>query len=455
MTTLLEAARDSERTYKESLLTTYEQHKEAFAQYIENYQNNPSQRFATIQNAPLIHENPILKDTKGVVADNPFTFETQNQFYLPKAEIQEFYDNGFIAKKYRFPHFSAQDIQRLESDYLAYQNSCYLGKKGPVYCKLPDYAGHLYMPRIIKLLHDNYTFIAQKSMSIFNKPEEELYFSVGTFIVDEAEKGENIHQDPTYYIFDQVEPEIQTSLITFHTAIANYKPSKFSLFPGTHKEILHTLNTLKYLIDHNILIDKELAMLSACVNDYTIQLRQLPYANAEVFLFSHIARYPQLVYILNKYKDHDITGYEVNTMPGEFVLFDPGLLHSNGASSGNIEELMASFDREVDTQNVSRLSLAIRVMHSKNKANHLLWMSAVEELTVLEDYLNAQCVKNKVNNIQLKKNTTQFNTVLCNNKISHPDSPYFSVSDMYHLHKQTGAYQTTSVSGKTHPMLQT
>lgn len=441
MVTLLEAAKDSERTYRESLLSTYRQNSSLFLSNIDKYQSNPSHRFATIESAPCIHDNPILKSTQGSTVGNPYTFETKQQFYLPKNEIQEFYDTGLIAKKFRFPHFSEQDIKQLETEYLTYQNSCYIGAHAPVYCKLPDYMGHLYIPSIVKLLHDNYDFIVQKSMSIFNKPEEELFFSVGTFIVDEAEKGENIHQDSTYYIFDQVESEIKTSLITFHTAIAQYGQSKFYLFPGTHKEILHTLNTLKYLLKHNILIDEELAMLSACLNEYTINLKHLPYENAEVFLFSHLARYPQLVYILNKYKDNDIIGYEVNTHPGEFVLFDPGLLHSNGASSGNIDELMASFDREIATHNVSRLSLAIRVMHTKNHAKHLLWMSAEENLSVLENFLNIQSSKHKSNPIQIKKNMDKFYTVLCNNKLSSPYSPYFSIDEMYNLHQQTGAYR--------------
>lgn len=441
MVTLLEAAKDSERTYRESLISTYNQNKSIFLKNIEKYQNSSEQIFDTIQTAPLIHDNPILRATKGTVKGNNFTFELKKQFYLPETEIQEFYDNGYIAKKYRFPNFSDQDIKQLENDYIAYQNGCFNGVLEPAYCKLPDYVGHLYMPTIIKLLHDNYDFIAQKSMSIFNKPEDELFFSVGIFIVDEAEKGENIHQDHTYYIFDQLEPEIKTGLIAFHTSIANYRQSKFHLFPGTHKEILHTLNTLKYLLQHNILIDEELAMLSACVNEYTINLNLLPYENAEVFLFSHLARYPQLVYILDKYKNNDIVGYEVKTNPGEFILFDPGLLHSNGASSGNIDELMASFDREIATQNISRLSLAIRVMHTKNHENHLLWMSASEDLQILENFLNSQCVKNNVNKIQMNKNTEKFHTVLCNNKLSNPNSPYFSVAEMYHLHEQTGAYK--------------
>lgn len=440
MVTLLEAAKDSERTYRESLISTYSQNKSIFLKNIEKYQNSSGKIFDTIQSAPLIHENPILRATKGTVTGNNHTFESKKQFYLPETEIQEFYDNGYIEKKYRFPNFSDQDIKQLENDYIDYQNSCYTGAREAAYCKLPDYVGHLYMPSIVKLLHDNYEFIVQKSMSIFNKPEDELFFSVGIFIVDEAEKGENIHQDHTYYIFDQLEPEIQTRLITFHTSIANYGQSKFHLFPGTHKEILHTLNTLKYLLQHNIFIDEELAMLSACVNEYTINLNLLPYENAEVFLFSHLARYPQLVYVLDKYKNNDIAGYEVKTNPGEFVLFDPGLLHSNGASSGNIDELMASFDREIATQNISRLSLAIRVMHTKNCENHLLWMSAAEDLQILERFLNAQCAKNNVNKIQMNKKAEKFYTVLSNNKLANPHSPYFSVDEMYDLHKQTGAY---------------
>ena len=446
MVTLLEAAKNSERTYRESLLSTYRQNKSIFLKNVEKYQNSSLQIFDTIQSAPLIHENPILRETKGSAKGNKHTFESKKQFYLPESEIQEFYNNGYIAKKYRLPNFSDQDIKKLENDYIAYQNSCFNQEQEAAYSKLPDYFGHLYMPSIIKLLHYNYDFIAQKSMSIFNKPEDELFFSVGVFIVDEAEKGENIHQDHTYYIFDQLEPEIKTSLITFHTSIANYGQSKFHLFPGTHKEILHTLNTLKYLLKHHIFIDEELAMLSACVNDYTINLNQLPYDNAEVFLFSHLARYPQLVYILEKYKNTDIAGYEVRTNPGEFVLFDPALLHSNGASSGNIDELMASFDREIATKNISRLSLAIRVMHTRNSANHLLWMSAAEDLQTLESFLNSQCAKNNVNKIQINKNTEKFHTVLCNNKLNDPNSPYFSVDEMYHLHKQTGAYK--KVSGK-------
>lgn len=440
MVTLLEAARDSERTYRESLISTYNENASIFLKNIEKYQNSAGQLFDSIQGAPLIHENPILRDTKGSIQNNQNTFEAKQQYFLSEGEIQEFYQNGFIAKKFRFPNFSDQNIQQLEKDYIAYQNCCFKGEQDPVYCKLPDYVGHLYMPSIIKLFHDNYDYIVQKSMSIFNKPEEELFFSVGTFIVDEAEKGESVHQDHTYYIFDQKEPEIKTSLIAFHTSIANYGKTKFHLFPGTHKEILHTLNTLKYLIEHKIFIDEELAMLSACINDYTINLNLLPYENTEVFLFSHLARYPQLVYVLDKYKNNDIPGYEVKTNPGEFVLFDPALLHSNGASSGNIDELMASFEREIAPKHISRISLAIRVMHTKNSHDHLLWMSASEDLKILESFLNAECAKNKVNPVKINKNTNQFHTVLSNNKISSPDSSYFSIAEMYELHKQTGVY---------------
>ena len=107
---------------------------------------------------------------------------------------------------------------------------------------------------------------------------------------------------------------------------------------------------------------------------------------------------------------------------------------------------MASFDREIAAKNISRLSLAIRVMHTRNSANHLLWMSAAEDLQTLESFLNSQCAKNNVNKIQINKNTEKFHTVLCNNKLNDPNSPYFSVDEMYHLHKQTGAYK--KVSGK-------
>ncbi len=102
MVTLLEAAKDSERTYRESLLSTYRQNKSIFLKNVEKYQNSSLQIFDTIQSAPLIHENPILRETKGSAKGNKHTFESKKQFYLPESEIQEFYDNGYIAKNIAF-----------------------------------------------------------------------------------------------------------------------------------------------------------------------------------------------------------------------------------------------------------------------------------------------------------------------------------------------------------------
>lgn len=440
MITLLDAAKDSERTYRESLISTYNQSMTVIAASIEKYVKNPLLPFDVITNAPFIHENPILRDTKGSLDGNHHTFEAAGQFFLKTTEIQEFYQQGYSSSYYKLPNLTERHLATIENEYLQYQNSCYNGEYAPAYANLPDYAAHLYMPSVVKLLYDNYDFLVQKSMSIFNKPEEELFFSAAMFIVDEHEKGENIHQDYSYYVADQQRPEIETSLIAFHTAIANYGSSRLHLFPGTHKEILHTLNILKYLIENNIYIDADLAMYSACLADYVLNLDALPYGNPEVFLWSHLVRYPQMIYILDKYKNIDIVAHKVNTLPGECILFDPAILHSNGASSGNIDELLASFDREIFQNNVARLSLVIRVMHTRNSADHLLWMSAQEKTKTFQAFFDDKCQKNNQAKFSLNKNVPILHTVLSNNKRSAPDFPYLSVNEVYNAHAQSGGY---------------
>jgi hypothetical protein len=441
MVTLLEAAKDSERTYRESLLSIYQQEPHTIEQQIEEYKKDKLHIFNHIKQAPLIHGNPIIKKANGCLEENQNTFEKKGGFFLKTSEIKEFYENGFISNYGKFPFLTETDLKTIEHQYIDYQNKAFKGEYAPEYCNLPDYVGHLYIPSIVKLLHDNYQYIVQKSTSLFDVDEKELFFSVGTFVVDGNEKGENIHQDYTYYVLDQSKQEILTSLITFHTAITHNGVSRLHLFPGTHKEILHTLNILYYLYLHKIPIDDELAMISACLSDLITNIHKLPYENREVYLYSHLARYPQLIYILNKYKHDNIVAHEVKTSPGEFVLFDPAILHSNGASSATLDELVKCFEQDISAQSISRLSLAIRVMHKKNAEGHFLWMSAQEKKETFQDFFDLQCSINKTNKLNINKSSPSLYTVLSNNKLTSSDSPYFSVEEMYRLHESSGAYK--------------
>lgn len=183
-------------------------------------------------------------------------------------------------------------------------------------------------------------------------------------------------------------------------------------------------------------------MYAGCMAHYALEINQLPYNNLEVFLLSHLSRYPQIIYILNKFKNNNVTGHEVRSKPGEFVLFDPSLFHSNGANSGNIDELVKNFEREISKKNISRLSLAIRVMDTKNESNHFLWMSAEEDIHVIKRFFNQKCEKNKKSKINFDKKSSKFYTVLCNNKITSKSFPYFSVEKMYNLHVRSGAYNS-------------
>jgi ectoine hydroxylase-related dioxygenase (phytanoyl-CoA dioxygenase family) len=445
LVTLLEAAKDSERTYRESILSTPEEVKRLISNYAEQYKNDKQVWFNSL--SQTLHDNPILRNPKGLT-NNHHTFESNGHHFLKQAEIQEFYENGFVAKKYRLPHLNQSAIEKIQYEFIKYNNKCTTGLYDSAYCKLPDYVGHLYIPSIVKLFHDNYDFLVQKSMSIFNVPEEELFFSVGIFMVDATGKGENVHQDQSYYFLDQSTAEIATSLITFHTAINVNGGSHFTLFPGTHKEILHNLNTLKYIYEQNIPIDDELAMYTAAVAEYIINDGRLPYKSEEVFLYSHVSRYAQIIYILNKYKNNDVVGFPVDTNPGECILFDPAILHSNGDRSATINELIAScgIDKTIQDENISRLSLAIRVMHTKNKHDHFLWMADREKMTVMQKFLDERSKENQTLlpngdlTVNLNKNVPEFYTVLSNNQLSSPSSPYFSVKEMYDLHAQTGAY---------------
>jgi len=288
---------------------------------------------------------------------------------------------------------SNADIQKIQDEFVIYKNRCQSGVYGDPYNKLPDYAGHLYLANIVKLIKDNYDTLVKNSMSIFNVSEEELFFEVGVFLIDESGKGINVHQDYAYHILGQTSSELTTSLITFHLSICDNSKSHLYLFPRTHKEILHNLTTLRYLHEHNIEIDENLSMWSGCITEYLIDQGLLPYegVGAEVLKLSHVSRYPQQLYILDKYKDNDVKGYEVNTAPGEYVIFDPVLLHANGASSGNIDKLIHSLEGQISRKDIFRMSLAIRVMHTKDEREHFLWMSASEKTEVVQKFFDDRC----------------------------------------------------------------
>jgi hypothetical protein len=440
MITLLEAAKDSERTFKESLYGTFPKIKSSILKAISEYKTNPLTAFDSIKNVASLHENPLLKKNQGSLVGNHNTAEEKGAFFLPSTAIQEYYHKGYIADLYKLPHSSLQDIQKIESDYIKHKNRCHNGLCHSVYCKFPDYVGHLYIPSIVKLIHDNYDFFIQKAMSIFNVPEEELFFSVGIFFIDESKKGINLHQDYSYAILDQTKPAIATSLMTFHTAITADGTSRLNLFPGTHKEILHTLPTLRYLVDQGIAIDEDMAMYVACMTNYAIKSNQLPYNNFDVFTISHFARYPQLLYVLEKYKSQDIVGYEAKTKPGEVIVFDPAILHSNGPSSGTIDELVRGFNRAISKKNISRLSLAIRVLHTKSTDSRFLWMSCPEKKEIFQAYFDMKCLENGQSKVMINKNSQEIYTVLSNKKLSSPLSPYFSVNEIYDLHVKSGGY---------------
>jgi hypothetical protein len=439
MVMLLEAAKDSERTFRESLSYTSHTIKPLIDGYIARY--NENDMFNIIKNAPEFHNNPILIANNGSVFGNENTFESKGCNFLRKCDIQQFYDDGFIAQTYKFPNLRNIDLQRIEKEYVEHNNKCRDGIYDSVYGKFPDYVAHLYMSSVVKLLKDNYEFIVQQAMSIFNKPEEELFFQVGIFMVDQTGKGANVHQDYSYYFLDQV-------VISLHLAVSNSGLSRFYLFPKTHKEILHNLTTLRYLLMHKIPVDEEMALYCGGISEYIINKNRLPYNDPDglVMAFSHFSRYLQQVYILNRYKDNDIVGHKVDTKPGEFVLFDPAILHSNGASSGNIEEVIKIYGGVTNADDISRLSLAIRVMHTKNDHDHFLWMSAPEKTEVLKKFFDVKCQENKVLlsggcGINLNKIGNEFYTVLSNNKKSSPNSGYFSIDEMYQLHAQSGAYR--------------
>ena len=449
MVTLLEATKDSEKALRESLISSFERIRSIVSdKALLKYKKNRHSMFNVIKDVPCFHKNPILRDTNSDVTKNNYTFESQKGYFLPKKEIKEFYTKGYIDKKYRFPCFSSNDIQLLKDEYFDYISKCKEGLYEKIYSKFPDYVAHLYFPSVVSLIKKNYDFIVQKSMSIFNVEEKDLFFSVGVFLIDGSEKGVSVHQDYAYHLLDQTSADIETSLITFHIAISTTGKSKLHLFTGTHKEILHNLNTLKYVLDNGISIDDELAMYCGCISNYVINNNKLPYddQNDEILMLSRISRYSQLIYILNKYKNRDIEGYSVDTQPGEFVLFDPAVLHSNGASAGNIEKMNKNLRENAD-DNISRLSIAIRVMCTKKKEGNMLWMAAREKVETLQKFFEIKCKENKKifleqeYKLKVRDSNSEFYTVLANNKLNSCHSPYFSVDEMYNFHAKSGAYE--------------
>lgn len=440
MVTLLQAATDSERTFRESLLSVTQMTAPIVSDFAARYKRDKRSVFESIKNIPL-HQNPLLKHTGGRTSDNGNVFESKGGEHLTRAEIEEFYEKGFVSRTFKLSS-SENDLQRILREVLDCRNKAQRGAIDRAYSRFPDYVGQLYIPGIIKLLKDNYDSIVQKSMGVFNAPEEELFFAVGVFLVDETEKGINVHQDYSYYPLDQLEPELCTSLITFHTAISNPGASRFQIYPGTNKEILHTLPVLRYLAEHDIPIDEAMAASSGGLAEFLAHTGRLPYEDPGTEFLSHVSRYPQMVYVLDKYKHADVQGYEVNTAPGEFVLFDPGTLHSNGASSASLDDLVKSASKELTDANISRLSLAIRVMRGKNARGHMLWTAALEKVDVLQKFFEGRAEENAAANpkVEIGKNVKEFYTVLSNDKVASPDSPYFSIREIYDLHARSGAY---------------
>jgi hypothetical protein len=69
MITLLEAAKDSEKTFKESLYGTFPKIKPSILKAISEYKTNPLTAFDSIKNVASLHENPLLKKIKEVLLE--------------------------------------------------------------------------------------------------------------------------------------------------------------------------------------------------------------------------------------------------------------------------------------------------------------------------------------------------------------------------------------------------
>lgn len=128
------------------------------------------------------------------------------------------------------------------------------------------------------------------------------------------------------------------------------------------------------------------------------------------------------------------------------MLFDPALLHSNGVLSGTMNEFLSCFTDEIRLKDISRLSLAIRILHKDNIDGEFLWMSAPEKKETFTRYFNRRAEQNGTPYTSINKNSKKIFTVLSNNKIQSDDSPYFSVNEIYKLHKNTNR----SSASKTH-----
>lgn len=182
MVLLLEAAEDSKKTLGESIISILPKIEANISSYITEYKKNKNFIFNILKGIPIFQANPILIN-KLTKENTDNTYEISKNHFLSKNEIQEFYENGFISKYFKFPFLNEIDLINIQNEYLLYKNYCHYGIFDSVYCKFPDYVGHIYMPSIIKLLDDNYDFIVQKAKSIFNVSEEELFFSVGVFLL--------------------------------------------------------------------------------------------------------------------------------------------------------------------------------------------------------------------------------------------------------------------------------
>ena len=91
-------------------------------------------------------------------------------------------------------------------------------------------------------------------------------------------------------------------------------------------------------------------------------------------------------------------------------------------------------------------SLAIRVMHTQDERGHFLWMSAPEKIDVVQKFFDDRCKEYHPSlpasqcKVDMRKKHKAFYTVLSNNQLTSPSSPYFSVDEIYDLHRKSGAY---------------
>lgn len=385
------------------------------------------------------HGNPVLQATGGTLDGNDNTFEKKQGDFLPEEDISTYYSQGFVKRKFTLKDESDCKA-RILMEYNEHKEKCNQGIYGKACAKLPDYVGHLFIPSVIRLLKENYKMIMSQASSILNVPEEELFFSVSPFIVGPDRSGINLHQDYSYFTSDQQNEQITTKKINFHVSLINDHTSRLFLFPETHREIIHNLNAIKYLDDHGVPYDKELAKFVRCATEYLVESDCLPYEGNEALHLHmpHVTRYFQELYVQHKYADQNIQGVGVKTEPGEYVIFDPAIQHANGSTGEFNQFSFFTESEELNKTEVPRFSLTIRVLHQPDAKGNLLWYSATEQTAALQGFFDKRCEQNGAEPFTLDTGSETFQTVLCNNQMNDPR--FISIDQMYQYHLRSGAY---------------